>query len=206
MNKTKENVFVSIDVESTGDSPSTSSCVMIGCVVFRNIDVMKETSDAEWIVDKKRWCIEEIPGRPMSDRCYREFWSKNQELWKYIKSHAVDAKTAMKSFSDWYSHLLSSYNCTFIARPSSFDWQWINCIYDEFGPDNKPPLPFSIICISSIIKSFGFIGLNWENIIKPHLDNQKYVMTHYADDDALYQAYIFVKTIAWLKNNMCIKN
>ncbi|XWV25304.1 DNA polymerase III subunit epsilon [Tupanvirus deep ocean] len=206
MSKVKENVFVSVDVETTGDSPCTSSCIMIGCVVFRNIDVTKETSDHEWILEKKRWCIEEIEGRPMDDRCYREFWSKNQQLLEYIKSHAVDAKTAMKSFAEWYSNILSSYNCTFIARPSSFDWQWINCIYDEFGPENKPKLPFSIICVSSIMKLFGFLGFSWDNIIKPQLDDQRYGMTHYADDDALYQAYMFVKTMAWLKNNMLIKN
>ena len=34
-----ENVYISIDVEATGVSPTTSSCTMIGCIVFRDYDV-----------------------------------------------------------------------------------------------------------------------------------------------------------------------
>ncbi len=33
-------------------------------------------------------------------------------------------KNAMQFFSDWYTNMMEKYNCVFVARPASFDWQW----------------------------------------------------------------------------------
>jgi DNA polymerase III epsilon subunit-like protein len=200
----KENVLISVDVETTGESPVTSSCVMIGCVVFKNVDVDSETLDTDWIIEKKRWCIDEVPGRPMSERCRKEFWSNNSELWNYIKQNCVSPTVAMESFTNWYGDLLSKYNCVFIARPSSFDWQWLNCIYDEFGPTKKPLLPYSVTCVSTMCKFLGMIDVDWNKTIKPLFDHPRLKMTHFSDDDAAYQAYMYLRIIHWMRRNICI--
>ncbi len=88
----KETIYISVDVETTGESPVTSSCIMIGCVAFKEYNPDIDTPDTEWIVDKKRWSINEISNRPMSDKCRTSFWNNNQELLKYIKENAIDAK------------------------------------------------------------------------------------------------------------------
>lgn len=206
MSNQKPNILISVDVETTGESPGTSSCVMIGCVVFKNSDINPETAQSEWVVDKRRWSIKEVPGRPMSDRCRREFWDKNKDLDEYIKSTAVEPSVAMADFAAWYADLISKYNCKFIARPASFDWQWLNCIYDEFAPANKPPLPYSITCLSTILKMLEFIGVDYDTVIKPLFDHPTIKLTHYADDDALYQAYMYLRVVHWMKKNIQIKN
>lgn len=205
-NQCKEKVYISVDIEATGNSPVTSSCVMIGCVVFRIIDdITTETLGNDWIIDKRRWCIREIVGCPMNECCKTEFWSKHDDVWKYIQENALEPKFAMLSFTNWFVDLSKKYDIVFCARPMSYDWQWINCLYDEFGPADKPRLPFSGYCISTLIKTFDMLCPKWDDIIKPQLNIERFKMSHYADDDALYQAYMFVKTISWLKKNVTIK-
>ena len=202
----KETIYISVDVETTGASPCTSSCNMIGCVVFKDINITPETPQPEWIIDKKHWCIREIPGRPMTKVCNDSFWIKNRDLLEYINTNAIDARDAMIDFSNWYKFYSDKYNCVFIARPSSFDWQWINCLYEEFGPANKPVLPYSIICLSSIFKTAIMLGIDWNNTIAPLFEHPTIKLTHYADDDALYQAYMYLRITHWLKKNLKIKH
>lgn len=191
----KETVYISVDVETTGESPVTSSCIMIGCVVFRDYDVDVNTPNEEWIIDKRHWCLQEVKGRPMTEKCRSTFWNKHIDLLEYIRSNASEPSHIMLKFALWYKNLLEKYNCIFVARPASFDWQWINCVYDEFGPSDKPSLPFSITCISTLKKVAEMFGMP-----SSHIEHHNIHMTHYADDDALYQAYMYLRINNWIKN------
>lgn len=196
----KETVYISIDVETTGTSPITSSCVMIGVVVFRDFDVDLETADTAWIIDRRHWCITQVENRPMSKQCYDSFWSKQQDLWNYINKNAMPINQVMQSFSQWYTNLSDQYNCIFVARPASFDWQWINCIYDEFGPTIKASLPYSIRCITSMGKIFDLLQLN--DLYQKLIYHDRFQVSHHAEDDALYQAYMYLRITNWIKKNL----
>ena len=199
----KQDVIISIDVETTGESPCTSSCVMIGLAVMRNIDPNSNIENL--ILEKKSWCIKEITNRPPSDRCWNEFWLKNISVWNHIKNNAVEVEIVMKDFADFYADLLSKYNCKFVAAPASFDWQWIKCIYDEFGPKNKIDLPFSIECYSSIKRLAIQLGLE-RKFIDQLTTHQDFPHTHFAHDDAVEQGYAYLQLVYWLKNNVNFKN
>ena len=141
-----------------------------------------------------------------SGPCYQQFWSKNLEVLEYIRKNEVDPTTAMESFARWYSDLKGKYNCTFVARPASYDWQWINALYDEFAPINMPPLPFSITCISTINKLLVELGVSHNDIIKPLITHPKFNNTHYADEDALHQAYMYLRMLNWMRKNVIFKD
>lgn len=202
MSENKPTVYVSVDVEAEGTSPCTSSCTMIGAVVVKDMEITPEMALTDWVIVRKQWCLKRIAGRPMEERCKTEFWDKHPELLDYINKNARDPIIVMEDFANWYADLLSKYKCIFIARPASYDWQWINCLYDEFAPKIKPSLPFSIVCISSILKVFDWLNIDWDTVIKPLIDHQVLKVTHYADDDALYQAYMFLRVKYWLTKNL----
>lgn len=184
----KEKVYVSISVITTGPSPSTSSCVMLGCVVFKEIRVSKETVNNEWIIDKKMWCLSEIPGTFKKD-----FWNISSDLWKYLSKNATNPSINMDSFSKWYENILKKYHCTFICQSASRDWQWLNCVYDKFGPPNKPDLPYSAFCVGTFLATLELFGLDWNLDIKSQLEHPIYKSNNLlADDDALYNAYVFL--------------
>lgn len=42
-------------------------------------------------------------------------------------------------------------------------------------------------------KVIEFMEIDWNTIVKPLLDHPLLGMTHYADDDAMYQAFMFLQ-------------
>jgi len=201
-----DKVLLSVDIEATGESPTTSSCVMIGCVVFREMDVMPETPIENWLIEKKAWCIKEVENRPASQRCISEFWVKHPELMAHIKNNAIHPTDAMLDFANWFKNLSAKYKVTIVARPASYDWQWINCLYHEFGPKDKPRLPFSIVCLSTIYRTIEMLVPNvTTQLWSSYLYHPTIKMTHFADDDAACQAYMYLRTIYWLKKNITVK-
>ncbi|QKF94356.1 ribonuclease H [Fadolivirus algeromassiliense] len=202
-NQQKQKIIISVDVEATGDSPATSSCVMIGAVAVLDDIVPDPTKKGDWVISQKAWCISEIENKPPSKDCWNGFWLKNQELWNHIKAQQLSPFQAMAEFAAWYRELNKKYVVRFLAKPASYDWQWINALYDEYGPENKLKLPFSIICLSSLLKVVDIVGADWKDI---DLRDPTMPHTHYADEDALGQAYAYLKLVDWMKKNLIVKN
>lgn len=202
MNTNKQQILISVDIEATGDSPATSSCVMIGAVaVLDNInpDPIKKS---DWVISQKAWCISEIKGKPPNADCWKNFWLKNMELWAHIQKNQVSPNQAMSEFAKWYGELADKYTVKFLARPAAYDWQWINALYDEYGPNNKPKLPFSAICSSSLLRVIDLVGVDRKTL---DLEDPTMPHTHFADEDALGQAYAYLKLVDWIKKNLIIK-
>jgi len=199
MSDNKLSVIVSIDVETTGESPSTASCIMIGCAVLLNIDPSLEIE--KFLIQKKQWCINEIDGNKISEKCWNEFWTQNQSLWNYIKSNSVSPEVAMNDFHQFYEEITEKYHCIFVAAPSSFDWQWINCLYNKYVSEKKFSLPYSIRCYSTIKKLCLELGMS-EQFINDITCHPSLQHTHLADDDALEQGYAYLKLTHWLKQNI----
>lgn len=194
----KPSIIISLDVEATGVSPATASCVMIGAVaMLANVD----PDNSNYIVDKKQWCLEEQSGKVIEQRCWDEFWSNNMNVWTYIKAHEQPVEIVMKEFADWYADLSTKYDgLKFVMKPASYDWQWVNALYDEYGPENKPTLPFSNICLSTLI-SFVIktLKINQE-VLYEKIKCPTVTHTHFAGDDAHEQGYAYLKLLWFVEN------
>ena len=197
----QKRIIISFDVEATGPSPATSSCVMLGCVaVYDNIDPDPTKLD-DWVISSKVWSIKEQPNRPPEKRCWNDFWVENKELWKHIQQNAIPPQEAMKEFAEWYKDLNKKFIVKFVAKPSSYDLQWLNCLYDEYGPEKKLKLPFSITCLSTIYKMLEMLNVDM-NLISKLTHSDALPHTYYADAVALGQAYAYLKVTNWMKNNL----
>jgi len=192
------NIIISLDIEATGDSPATSSCVMIGAVaMYDNLN----PDENEYIIDKKQWCIEEQDGKPIDKRCWDEFWLKNMNVWEHIQKNKKHPKIVINEFGEWYSDLLKNYdNVKFVMKPASYDWQWVNALYSEYRSAESPNLPYSCLCLSTI---YSFV----EKCLKVDRETLKEITkckeishTHFADDDAHEQGYSYLK-LKWLIKN-----
>jgi hypothetical protein len=118
-----------------------------------------------------------------------EFWSKHKDVLDYIRSHAVDAATAMTEFAAWYAELSNKYDIVaWVAKPSSYDMMWVTCLYEEFGPKDKPAIPFSIRCIGTLAWALNKAGFMPYDAVDKTLQH-----THNAVDDAMGQAFTFLK-------------
>lgn len=225
---TKENTIMSFDVEATGDTPMTSSCNMMGFALCRDMKVDENTPLDDWVIGTKLFCMKEIRGRPMDKRCKKDFWANNKDVLKYIRENEINPEIAVLEFKQWYEALLEKYDCRWVARPTSFDAMWIRCLFDEFSPmcekidpsTNKVvldpitglpimvkksvPVPFSMLCVSTMGSMAKMCGLSDEEFNKL-VKHPTLGMSHMADDDALYQAYMFLRLKYWIKENLVMK-
>ena len=209
--RVKRPVIVSLDVEATGTSPVTSSVVMIGMVaVWGDARPDPATDRSEWVIDEKFWCLKQQHDRKPSEACWTEFWLKNMTVWDFIQQHQMDNAQAMQEISDWLRALNKDklvLRLEFVAHPASYDWQWLNCVYDEFGAAvrDKFPLPYSITCSSTLDKLLRRTASN-ERAYTDFLKNNKMRHSHLAHEDALKQAYQYLRMLQWMERNSTDKD
>lgn len=194
----KPAVIISLDVEATGTSPATASCVMIGAVAMLD-DPTKNPDEHTYVVSKRQWCIEEQAGKTRDKRCWDEFWARNMDVWNYIEQHKQPVTSVMRQFAEWYASLQAKYTgLRFVMKPASYDWQWVNALYDEYGPSDKPALPFSNVCLSTLLshvrETHPKLSGNELNRLTKCPDFEH---THMADDDAHEQGYRYLR-LRWL--------
>lgn len=137
----RDNIYLSFDIEADGPSPSVNSMVSIGIYGFNGV--------GDEVVSYQRNikpCSNRIVDIPTKER----FWDKNPDALNFVQTDQVSAEECMSEISDLYKGLKEkNYKIVWVARPSAFDWQWLNCYYNEFGPDDKPNIGFSASCIST---------------------------------------------------------
>ena len=138
-----KTVYASSDIEADGPNPCQNSMRGLG-ISLR--DALGNEYDSLAIPIKPRADRKEDPNT-MS-----EFWSKHPEAWKWCNTGAVSISAAMETLATRYKLWLASYaKVSFVAKPSSYDWMWIKCNYDEFAPPGAIKLPFKCdICISTM--------------------------------------------------------
>jgi len=193
----KRSVIISFDIEADGPAPLVNSCLMIGmCVLDCSIDPIIKHNFDRFILSRKEWCLKEQEGCVPDKECMEEFWSKNMTIYNYIKQNEKDVRIVMQEFNDWIIEMNTKYNIVnWVAKPSSYDWQWINCLFHKYKPVNPVKLPFSIRCLSSIIKTCEMANIKLSNLKHDTLSH-----THNALDDCIEQGYMYVRILHQLKH------
>jgi hypothetical protein len=181
------NLYLSFDIEADGPSPSVNSMVSIGIYGFDGTGNEVVSYQRNIVPPENR--IVDIPTK-------ERFWDKNPEALKFVQTNQVSAEKCMSEIAELYKKYKDdNYKIVWVARPSAFDWQWLNCYYNEFGPDDKPNIGFSASCISTAF----WIYCRQNNLSK---DEQKELwnelkgeeeVTHNPLDDARCQAKIMIE-------------
>lgn len=196
-------IFISIDIEADGDNIYKHNCIQVGMVAcyfeekpsIKNIDL--------WLVSKFQVSIENLENHYPDERTMSEFWNKNMLIYRKIKENAIPPEVAVQKISSWLEVLSSLYHIKcFVARPASYDWLWFSQLYQHFDFPRKYSLPYSITCIKSLEYALELIGIDY----KKNVQNAKLPHTHDAIDDALSQAYRFLRLRSLLKKVPEMKN
>ena len=137
------------------------------------------------------------------ERCWAQFWKKNLPVWDYIQENAQSPFQVMREFHDWYCALSQLYLVRWVAKPANYDWMWLCSLYAEFGPADKVDLGFKATCISSMLRVCELAGAD-ANALHREIAFSGYKHTHMADDDALGQAFVYLKLMGWIKRHLHI--
>lgn len=181
MTNTRE-IFVSVDVETSGPIPGEYSLLSIGaCSAFDPDNGF--TCKVKPISDKFDPKALEVTGLSMKD----------------LTNSGLEPNKAMNAFSDWLSSLAGPDDTiVFVGFNAPFDWSFINYYFHLF--DGKNPFGFTALDIKALY--MGVTGCSWRDTrssniaahLKPTLSG-----THDALQDARYQAEIFRLILAMIR-------
>ena len=185
--------FVHIDVEADGRSPMMSNMLALGAVATKP-DGTEFSSF--YVTIQPRECSQ-------ADHDTLQ-WLKDQNIYEEVTKDAVPAQEAMSKFETWLKSLITNTEFTrfkTVMRPSSFDWMWIACYWDEYtfgqSEEKRRLIGFKATCSSSLWEMFERKCLNDMSKTRAELDEiwnrflGPQVFTHHAIEDARAQAKFY---------------
>lgn len=170
----KKEVFISVDVETSGPIPGEYSLLTIGAV---NVDHESQTFECTL--------------KPLSHNADPKALEVTGLSLEELDRTGLPPQEAMSRFGVWLSKLTDSGTTpVFVGFNAPFDWSFVNYYFHRFTGGN--PFGFSALDIKAYY--MGASGCNWHETrsssiakdLKPRLSGN-----HNALGDALYQAELF---------------
>ena len=179
MSKSKDEVYISVDIEASGPIPGEYSMLSIGACEVGNTE--------------KNFYIEI---KPISEQFLKEALDVCGFSLEEMKKTGTEPHDAMRRFSEWIKWIAEGRKPVFVAYGLGFDWSFVNYYFIRFTGEN----PFSISGIDIKSVWLGRTKCSWQKTSKTdvkraldvHLDH-----THNALDDAKEQAAIFEKMLGF---------
>lgn len=170
----KPEIFISVDVETSGPIPAEYSLLSIGACVVND--------------ETKRFICELQPVNNNADPKALEVTGLSLEV---LKKRGLPPKDAMIQFSDWIKSLSNSdSNFVFVGFNAAFDWSFINYYFHKYLGEN--PFGFTALDIKSYY--MGMMKCDWRDTKSSKISeklNPDRQGDHDPLHDALYQAEIF---------------
>lgn len=174
MSKAPE-VFVSVDIETSGPVPGEYSMLIIGaCAVDRPTATFQ--CSLKPIGDGADSAAMAVTGLSLSE----------------LHETGLEPATAMESFADWLSGLSGTTEgrLVFVGLNAPFDWAFVNYYFHRFLRSN----PFGFTALDIKAYYMGAVGCRWEDTRSSAMVARlgpTLVGTHDALEDAIYQAELF---------------
>lgn len=172
---TKPEVFISVDVESSGPIPGDYSMLSLGaCVVGSN----DEGFYAEF--------------KPLNDNAVPDAMKVTGFDLAKLAETGERPEIAMKKLAAWMKEVAGDAKPVFVGFNAGFDWSFVNWYFIHFLKDN--PFGFAPLDIKSYY--MGLTGCSWEDTkssrVRPEFQPAK-AGDHNALNDARAQGEMFEK-------------
>lgn len=199
MTNKKPTIYLSIDVETDGADITQNSCIMLGVAISKPLDEINLDENLDFYLEKKYWCIAKNGGTKSDDKTMNEFWSKNLGLLKFIQDNQLPFMQVQDKCARFIAKYNDEYEIKYVARPTSYDIPWVRLI------DKDNLLSHTGICISTILKVCDYLNIDRE-LINELISNTMLPHTHYADDDAVQQLYMFLRLKKYLESKRLVSD
>lgn len=170
----RSEIFVSVDVETSGPIPGVYSLLTIGACA---VDAPERTFACRL--------------KPIGDGADPKAMAVTGLSLDELRRSGLEASDAMTSFAEWLSGLTSDGGkLVFVGLNAPFDWSFVNYYFHRFAGKN----PFGFAALD--IKAFymGVTGCRWGETKSSAMAARLRPTgsgTHDALQDALYQAELF---------------
>jgi len=169
----KKEVFISVDVETSGPIPGEFSLLTIGAA---NVDDVGQTFECKL--------------KPFNHNADPKALEVTGLSLDELERSGLPAQDAMTRLGDWITQLAGSATPVFVGFNAPFDWSFVNYYFHRFTGAN--PFGFSALDIKAYY--MGATGCSWHETRSSSIAKKlrpKLAGNHNALDDALYQAELF---------------
>lgn len=178
--KHPDEVYISVDVETSGPIPGEYSMLSLGACVVGDIS---KTFYREF--------------KPITDKFVPEAIEVSGLSLEKLKETAGEPAVVLKDFESWISLVSNGRRAVFTAFNATFDWMFVAYYFHRFLGRN----PFGISGLDIKAYYMGRLSTSWGETAKKRLDKRflsnKHKHTHNALDDAIEQAEIFRKILEY---------
>lgn len=192
----REEIYISIDIETDGQAPGINSMLAVGAVAYAASG--KEVSAFYRTILPLSWCAP-LP-KTMA------WWREHPEAWAEVTSNQVPPSAATNDFAHWCDGFVrADRKLVPAAWPASFDFSFVNYYLWRFCGRN--PLGFSCMDIRSFADGmFGLDGYFGTRTVVPGGDLYQYLEVktddlrpHVAVDDARRQGRLLMALLNHLR-------
>lgn len=182
MKETKQEKFISVDIEASGPIPDEYSMLSLGaCVVGER--------DKNFYIELK----------PLNDNFLPRALEKTKFSMEELKIKGVKPAEAMASFEEWILKVSKDCRPVFVGFNATFDWMFCHWYFMKFlGRD-----PFGISGLDTKAYYMGMQNCTWSETTKKKVKLNfptKTKHTHNALQDAIEQAELFEKMLKFNRN------
>lgn len=186
---TRDEIYVSTDVEVDGPIPGPYSLLSLGSAAYR--------------ADKTRVATFTVNLEPLPDATTHPdtmaWWDKHRDAWAACRQNPRHPEEAMRDYVTWLDSLPGL--PVFVGYPAAFDFMFVYWYLIRFV--GRSPFSFSALDI----KTMAMLQLSTEyrratkkNMPARWFDNLPH--THCAVDDAIEQGALFCNMLAeWQRNH-----
>jgi ribonuclease T len=168
-----KDLYISVDVETSGPSPGRFSLLSLGaCLVHQP--------------DKKFY----MELKPISEHFDPAALKVTGLTFDHFLTNGIDPSKGMAQFSYWLSTIIEDNDPIFVGFNAPFDWSFVNWYFHEYAGEN----PFGIGGLDIKAYFMGMRGCSWSETKSSQIPAQfkgTSHHTHNALDDAIEQAEMF---------------
>ena len=178
----KSELYISVDVETSGPIPAEFSLLSLGACVVGNIN--------------KNFYAEI---RPLNDNFIKQALEVSGLSMKELKIKGEKPAEAIGRFENWIKEVSGDNRPVFVAFNATFDWSFTHWYFIKFLERD----PFGISGLDIKAYFMGKHNTLWSETVKKKVRTfypSKTAHTHNALDDAIEQAEIFDRMLKLVKN------
>lgn len=173
-------LFISVDIETSGPIPEQYSLLSIGACVVGNT--------------AENFYIELMP---LNDNYTAEAEATCKMSLDTLRREGTEPRAAMRQFAQWVEKISDNARVIFIGFNAPFDWSFVNYYFIKFLGLDQNPFGHSALDIKSYY--MGAYKTSWKATsmkrLPPDIHSPDRPLAHNALGDAIQQADIFEKLL-----------
>lgn len=189
MTASRNELYISVDIETSGPVPGEFSMLAVGACIVGEPD--------------KQFYVELVP---LNENFTEEAMDTCDLSLAELRARGTEPQAAMEQFAAWVQEVREGRWPIFVGFNAAFDWSFVNYYFIRFCGLDQNPFGHTAIDIKSYY--MGAFGTSWASTsmkrLPPEIHSPDKPLAHNALDDAIQQAEIFERLLESRKERLGI--